>query len=317
AARVQEAAEPKIAGRDEAEIYRLLGLDYIPPELREDRGEIEAAQCSTGVSPVPEKRRAGVPPGRQENRAGGGAATNRGGLPRLISRADIRGDLHVHSDWTDGRDSIETIARAALALGYKYIAITDHTQAMAMVGGLTDARILQQRDKIRRLNDKLKGIRVLAGTECDIRADGSLDIADKTLAQLDVVVASIHSRFHDSRDVMTRRIIRALESEHVDILAHPTGRLIGEREAYDVDIDAVFEAAKRNGKALELNSFPDRLDLNDVLCRKAKEMRIPIAISTDSHSAAQLAHIEYGVATARRGWLEPADVVNTRDKSPW
>ncbi len=271
----------RVGGGSEEEVYAALGLPWIPPELREDRGEIEAAL--------------------------------EGRLPRLLELGDIRGDLHVHTTATDGSASVEEMALAAIERGYAYIAIADHSQALAMVGGLDERRLRAQGAEIDRVNRKLAGkFRVLKGIEVDILREGALDLADDALRELDVVVASVHSAFGLPRAEMTRRIIRAIESGLVDILGHPTGRMLLKREPYDVDLEAVIAAAKEYGVALELNAFPDRLDLSDVHCRSAKEAGAKIVISTDAHDPEHLDLMRYGVATARRGWLGPDDVLNTR-----
>ncbi len=262
----------------EEELYGLLGLAYVPPELREGGGEIEAAA--------------------------------EGSLPRLVSLEDIRGDLHAHTDWTDGAHSLEAMARAAKDRGYQYLAITDHARALAMAGGLDADRLRRQVEAIRRLNETLEGFRLLAGIEANVMADGSLDLEDEVLAELDVVVASVHSHFNQDEATMTRRVIRAMENPHVDLIAHPTGRLLGARDPYAIDVDAVIEAAARTGTALEINAHPDRLDLRDSHARRAREAGVKLAISTDAHHVQHLGLMEYGVGTARRGWVEPGDVLN-------
>jgi DNA polymerase (family 10) len=266
----------RVAGRTEEEVYRAVGLPWIPPELREDQGEFEAAEA--------------------------------GRLPVLVALDAIRGDLHVHTKWSDGAETAEAMARAAKALGYEYVCITDHSQSLKFVGGVPPDELRRHAAEVRRLTDRL-GIAVLAGTECDILPDGRLDYADDVLA--DVVVASVHSRFTMPRAQMTRRIVRALESGRVHILGHPTGRLLGQRDPYDVDMDAVVEAAVRTGTALEINASPERLDLNDVHVRLARERGARFVISTDAHQTGHLRHMVFGVAVARRGWLEASDVVNT------
>lgn len=263
----------------EADIYRHLGLDYIPPEIREDNGEIEAAMDNT--------------------------------LPDLVSAADIRGDLHVHSNWSDGVNSIEQIIGRAVEMGYEYIAITDHSKSLAVAKGLSIERLRQQDEVIGRINRENKNITVLRGIEADILANGDLDYPDEILAEKDIVLASVHSGFRQERGKITDRIISAIKHEHVDILAHPTGRLIGRREPYDVDMDRVLEAAAKYNTVLEINSSPDRLDVNDHYARKAKEYGIKIAVNTDAHEISRLAEIKYGLGTARRGWLQPGDVINT------
>ncbi|MGD9879722.1 MAG: DNA polymerase/3'-5' exonuclease PolX [Reyranella sp.] len=274
------AGTRRIAGTTEEEIYERLGLAFIPPELREDRGEIAIART--------------------------------GKLPRLVALSDIRGDLHVHSSWTDGTADIETMARAASALGHEYIALTDHSRRIAMVHGLNSARLAQQAAQIDRLNDKLGGITILKGIEVDILKDGSLDLPDKTLAKLDIVVASVHSSFDLSRQAQTDRMIRAMRNRNVSILGHPTGRLIGEREPCDLDMDRILAAAGELGCHVELNAEPDRLDINDSQAHAAREAGVKVAISTDAHSINALKCMRFGIDQARRGWLGPADVINTR-----
>jgi DNA polymerase (family 10) len=268
-----------IAGEDEAGIYAALGLALVPAELREGRGEIAAAEASS--------------------------------LPRLIALEDIRGDLHMHTTATDGRADAETMARAALAAGREYIAITDHSKALAMANGLDETRALEHAREIRALNDRLDGITVLAGIECDIRADGTMDLADDCLAQLDLVIASVHSAFNLDEAQMTERVLRAVRNPHVDILAHPTGRLILKREGYALNLDRVFQAAAETGVAVEINSQVDRLDLRDTHARRARELGVKIVIDSDAHSPAALANLRWGTLTARRAWLEPGDVLNT------
>jgi len=269
----------KLAGRTEEEVYEALDLPWIPPELREDTGEIEA--------------------------------TRKGRLPDLIEAGDLRGDLQIQTTWTDGSASIEEMARAARDLGLEYIAITDHTRDLGMAGGNDEARLLEQVEAIAKANERLGGFRVLSGAEVNIRKDGSLDIADEALAQLDVVGAAIHTAMHQPRAEMTRRVIRAMENPHVDILFHPTARQIGRREPVDLDIDAVIETAVRTGTVLEVDAMPDRLDLKDEYVRKAVEAGALLAIDSDAHQPAHLSYPEeFGVPVARRGWARKADVVN-------
>jgi DNA polymerase (family X) len=270
-----------VAGDTEEGIYEALGLAFVPPELRENRGEIEAAA---------ERR-----------------------LPRLIERADLRGDLHCHTTASDGRDSVEAMARAAQAAGLSYLAIADHSQALAMTGGLDEAAALRHARHVREHASRLDGFRLLAGIECDIRADGTLDLAEDCLAQLDIVVASVHSAFNMDAAQMTDRILRALECPSVDILGHPTGRLLLRREAYGVDIPRVIEAAAKHGVAMEINSQVDRMDLNDVHARLAKERGVKLVIDSDSHSQGGFDMLRWGVTVARRAWLTAQDVLNTRD----
>jgi DNA polymerase (family 10) len=263
----------------EEDLYCHLGMDWVPPEIREDEGEVEAALA--------------------------------GRLPKLVEVSDIRGDLHVHSDWSDGRHSIEDMARAAKALGYEYMAICDHSPGLGIANGLAIDRFKEKMELIRSLNDSIEGFKVLVGTEVDIRADGKLDYPDEILSECDVVVASVHSAYNQREREMTNRIISAMESEDVDVIGHPTGRKIGEREAYEVDLERVLEAAARTGTAMEINAHPSRLDLNGRWARRAKELGVKLAINTDAHSTCGLMAIEYGIKTARRGWLEKGDVLNT------
>src|SRR2546425_4014222 len=271
----------RIAGRTEEEIYDRLGLAWIPPVLREDQGEIDAARARA--------------------------------LPRLIEPGDLRGDLQTQTDWTDGADSLETLARAARDAGLEYVAITDHTVSLAMTGGCDAKKLRRQMREIERLNAKLDGIRVLTGAEVNINRDGTLDIDDETLARLDVVGIAIHSHFNLPRREQTDRIVRAIRNPHADILFHPTGRVIAKREPYDVDIEAVIAAAKETGTVLELDAYPDRLDLRDEDVRRATEAGGPIAIDSDAHTVKHLGFPRvYGVDQARRGWATAKDVLNTR-----
>lgn len=270
----------RIAGATEEEVYEKLGLPFIPPEMREDRGEIALAQA--------------------------------GRLPRLVATADIRGDLHVHSDWTDGTVSIAGMAAGAQACGYEYMALTDHSRRVAMTHGLDPARLSRQLREIDRINEKLDGFTILKGIEVDILKDGRLDLPDLSLAKLDIVIAAVHSYFDLPRDVQTDRIVRALHNPHVSLLAHPTGRLIGEREPYDVDMNRIITAAKELGCCLEINAEPDRLDLNDIHAHAAKSQGVKIAISTDAHSVNAFQYLRFGIDQARRAWLTPDDVINTR-----
>ena len=267
-----------IAGETEKEIYETLGLPFIPPELREDRGEIEAAM--------------------------------EGRLPDLIELADIRGDLHTHTTWSDGKATIAQMADAAEELGYEYIAITDHSPSQTIAKGLSIERLAEKRIELDAVAKKRKKIHVLMGTEVDIKMDGTLDYPDEILKSLDVVVASVHSGFKMDREAMTNRIISAIKNPYVHAIGHPTGRLINEREPYDVDIDLVIEAAAEYGKALEVNGSYPRLDLNDLHVRKAVDAGVKIIISTDAHSTTQLLFMRYGVGTARRGWVQKKDVLN-------
>ena len=270
----------RIAGASEEEVYQKLGLAYIPPELREDRGEIALAKADK--------------------------------LPQLVTVEDIRGDLHAHSDWTDGTASIEAMAAAAQACGYAYMALTDHSRRVAMAHGLDPARLTRQIREIDKLNEKLKGFTILKGIEVDILKDGSLDLPDSILARLDVVVASVHSFFDLPREAQTDRMVRAMQNSHVSIIGHPTGRLIGEREPYDIDMERVIAAAHDLGCTLEINAEPDRLDLNDIHAHAAKSKGAKVAVSTDAHSVNAFQYIRFGIDQARRGWLTADDVINTR-----
>jgi DNA polymerase (family X) len=272
------ASERRLGGATEEEVYAAVGLPWIPPEIREGQGEIEAAQ--------------------------------RGTLPPLVALADIRGDLHMHTQWSDGKDTAEVMARAAAARGYEYCCITDHSQSLKFARGVTVEDLRAHAASVRGLSDAA-GIRVLMGAEVDILPDGSLDYPDDVLAELDLVVASVHSRFGMPRDEMTGRVVRALEHHHLDVLGHPTGRLIGRRPGYDLDIEAVIEAARRTETALEINASPDRLDLRDVHVRLARERGVFVSVDTDAHQKAHLAFMPYGVGTARRGWMDAQHVINT------
>jgi DNA polymerase (family 10) len=271
--------DKKIAGETEADVYKKLGLPFIPPEMREDRGEIEAAL--------------------------------EGRLPTLLELEDIKGDLHVHSNWSDGNGSIEEMALTAKKLGYEYIAVTDHSPSSRIANGLSIERLYEKKEELESVRTKVKGIRILMGSEVDILGDGSLDYPDSVLKDLDVVIASVHSGFKMERAKMTKRIANALKNPFVHILAHPTGRLIGERDPYDVDLEEVFKTAKEFGKAIEVNSHYLRLDLKDINIRKAIDMDTKLVITTDSHHPNQLTLMRLGVATARRGWAVKRDIINT------
>jgi DNA polymerase (family 10) len=271
--------EKPVAGKSEEDIYAKLKLDYIPPELRENLGEIDAAEKHT--------------------------------LPTLIMLDDLRGDVHMHTVETDGKNTIEEMAEAAKAHGYQYIAITDHSKNLAFANGLDDKRALAHIQKIRDANNHLEGITVFAGIEVDILADGDLDLSDDVLAQMDVVIASVHSVFNQESAKMTERLLKAVENPNTSIIGHPTGRLQLRRDAYDFDLDAVLNAAAKHKVAMELNSYPDRLDLNDVHLRQAKQRGVKIVINTDSHHTSHLDKIRYGILQARRAWLTKDDVLNT------
>ncbi|MEK6529104.1 MAG: DNA polymerase/3'-5' exonuclease PolX [Nitrospirota bacterium] len=269
----------KIGGKNEIDVYKTLDLPFIPPELREDTGEIEAAV--------------------------------KGILPKLVELEDIKGDLHVHSKYSDGSHDIDELIESAKKRGYEYIAITDHSKGLGIAGGMSIEQILEQNKKIKSLNKRLKSFKLLSGVEIDIRSDGKLDYPDEVLKKLDMVVASIHSGFRQSREQLTKRLVSAMKNPYVSIIAHPTGRLIGEREAYEIDMDEFLKTAKETGSAVEINAYPMRLDLSDIYIKKAKEMGIHLAVSTDAHIVYQFDFMRYGIGTARRGWLEKEDVLNT------
>ena len=268
-----------VAGKTEEEIYSKLKLDYIPPELRENCGEIEAA----------------------ENH----------GLPNLITEADLQGDVHMHTVETDGRNTIEEMAAAARDRGYKYIAITDHSKNLAFANGLDDERAIKHIEKIRSANDAMNGIRIFAGIEVDILEDGTLDLSDEVLAQMDIVIASVHSHFNLTAEAMTKRLVKTIDNPYVSLIGHPTGRILLRRDAYAFDMEAVLQAAARNRVAMELNAYPDRLDLCDRHLRQAKQAGVRIVINTDSHHTSHMEKMRYGVLQARRAWLTPNDVLNT------
>ncbi|MGH9361778.1 MAG: PHP domain-containing protein, partial [Thermoanaerobaculia bacterium] len=272
--------EERVAGAEEADVYAAVGLPWIPPELREDRGEIEAAA--------------------------------RGALPELLRLEDLRGDLQMHSTWSDGRESIESMLAACAARGYEYIALTDHSKALPMVRGLDERRLELQWAEIAAVQARHPEIRLLRSLEVDILADGALDLADDSLARLDLVVASLHTRFELPREEQTARVLRALEHPSVSIWAHPTGRLINRRRPVELDLEAVLARAAELGVAVELNASPDRLDLRDTDLLLAKRLGCKIVVSTDAHRIPELDFMRYGVEQARRAWLGPADVLNTR-----
>src|SRR6202142_1460047 len=268
-----------VARKTEEEIYSKLKLDYIAPELRENLGEIEAAAAHT--------------------------------LPALVELSDIRGDVHMHTVETDGRNTIEEMAEAACARGYEYMAITDHSKNLAFANGLTDERAIAHIEKIRAAGNTMKGIRIFAGIEVDILGDGSLDLSDSVLEQMDIVIASVHSQFNQDRVMMTERLLKAIANPNTSLIGHPTGRLLLRRDAYQFDLDAVLKAAAQHKVAMELNSYPDRLDLSDVHLRLAKQHGVKIVINTDSHHTSHLEKIRYGIKQARRAWLTKEDVLNT------
>jgi DNA polymerase (family 10) len=271
--------DERVAGEDEEGIYRTLGMAWMEPELRENRGEIEAAM--------------------------------EGRLPKLVSLDEIRGDLHVHTKWSDGAATIEEMSRAAKDRGWEYIAICDHSKSLGIARGLDEGRLREQMAEIDGLNEGLEGFTVLKGFECDIKADGSLDLPDSVLRDLDFLVASVHSGFRSDEREMTERVIRAVHNDHVSAIGHPTGRLIQKRQPYAIDLVEVFEAAASQGVMMEINAFPDRLDLDDVNCRTAMERGVMMSIGTDAHALNQLDFLPMGVSVARRGWLEAKDVANT------
>ena len=274
-----ETGEKRIAGKTEAEVYKALGLPFIPPEIREDAGEIEAA--------------------------------GEGRLPDLVEIGDIRGDLHVHTKWSDGSHNLDTLVKAAREKGYQYIAVTDHTKGLGIAHGLDEERLAEQGRLIDAANGKQAGFRILKGTEVDIRSDGSLDLPDEALAGLDIVVASVHSGFKQSREQITKRLLAAIRNPCVSVIAHPTGRLIGERDAYAVDMEAVLKEAAKYGVAMEINAYPLRLDLNDLHVKMARACGVTLVINTDTHVTSQFDTMLYGVSVARRGWAEKKDVLNT------
>ncbi|MCM2466265.1 DNA polymerase/3'-5' exonuclease PolX [Methanoculleus oceani] len=278
---VDLASGRTVAGETEAEVYQALGLAWIEPELREDRGEIEAARI--------------------------------GNLPDLVGYDSIKGDLHVHTRWSEGAHSIEEMAEAARALGYEYIAICDHAESLHIARGLSPGRLADQVHEIERINRESDGdFTILSGTECNIGMDGSVDLPDSILADLDVVVASVHSGFKQSEGEMTERVLTAMQNEHVDIIGHPTGRILLSREPYRIDLGAIFDAAASLGVSMEINAFPSRLDLSDVNCLSAREAGVRFSLGSDAHSRENLRYMEFGVATARRGWLSADEIVNTR-----
>ncbi len=276
----RERDDKKVGGEREEDIYDILGLPFIPPELREDSGEIEAAF--------------------------------EGKLPRLVEVGDIKGDLHVHSAWSDGSHDFEELAEAARKRGYEYIAITDHSKGLGIARGLTAERLVEQTKEIEKINKRLKGFKLIAGIEVDIKSNGKMDFPDDVLKNMDIVVASIHSGFRQNRAKITERLISAMRNPYVSIIAHPTGRLIGERDPYDVDMKEVLKVARETGTALEINAYPLRLDINDAYAKMAKEMNVSIVINTDTHVTDQFDYMSYGVSIARRGWLEKKDILNTQ-----
>ena len=276
----EEKSGPAVAGATEEEVYDALGMMWIPPELREDRGEIDAALAHR--------------------------------LPELVRREDIRGDLHTHSDWTDGRDSLATMVRRAKELGYEYVAVTDHSISLGMAKGMTIDRIRERNLVLQRLDQELRPFRVFSGCEVNIRADGTLDYTDDILLLFDVVTASIHSAMQQPKDVMTRRMIGAMRNPLVDAVSHPTGRLLERRDAYEVDVDALIQVSAETGCRLEVNGGPERLDLADVAVRRAIAAGAPLVINSDAHALGELDWMEFGVMNARRGWATASAVENSK-----
>ena len=271
--------DKRIAGKTEQEVFGKLGMQYVEPELRENRGEVRASM---------------------ENK-----------LPTLIGYDDLRGDLHVHTKWSEGTYSIEAMAMAAKEMDYEYMAVTDHAGNLPIARSLTEEKLRDQMKTIDELNEKLDGLTLLKGAEVNIKSSGEIDVKNSVLKELDVVVASVHSGLREEKSMMTKRVVLAMENENVDIIAHPTGRKIGERIGYELDFDEVFETARKTGTFLEINSYPDRLDLNDVNIRSAIESKCKLVISTDSHNVEHLRYSSLGIATARRGWAQKNDIVNT------
>lgn len=278
-------SQKRVAGRSETDVYRVLGMKWVPPELREDRGEVEAAR--------------------------------KGRIPKLLEEGDLKGSIHNHSKWTDGAHSIEEVAKAIRQKGYRYMVLSDHSRSLRIAGGLSIPELEKEMREVRRLNQRLAPFRILMGSEVDILPDGRLDYPDSVLARLDVVIAAVHSAFKQPRAAMTRRIVKAIQNPYVSILAHPTGRLLGEREPVEVDLEEVSRAAAAASTALEINCYPQRLDLNDVHIRQAREAGARFVVSTDTHVLANLENLELGVATARRGWLAPSEVLNTLQAEPF
>jgi len=289
--RVPDGADPRTLGKEEGErlagdseegVYDVLGLPWVPPELRENRGEVEAALGGT--------------------------------LPNLVTLEDIKGDLQMHSTWSDGKVSVEDMAIACRNLGYEYMAVTDHSQVMAMVQGLTPERAREQWVELDEVRERVKGIELLRSCEIDILREGELDMPDDILEELDLVVVSVHSFMDQDKKTMTERVLKAIMHPTVDILAHPTGRIINRREPFEMDVDTVLEAAAELSVAVELNANPNRLDLSDVHVHRARELGVPVVISTDAHSPRGLLDMRFGVDQARRGWLEVGDVLNTKTR---
>jgi DNA polymerase (family 10) len=268
-----------ITGKTEEDIYKNIGFPYVEPELRENRGEFEAAKNNT--------------------------------LPVLVGYHQIHGDFHVHSEWSDGTDSIETIASSAQRLGYTFVGVTDHSQSLKIANGLSEERVRKKIEDVKRIQKKFSDLRILCGTECDIKTDGTLDYSKKVLQHFDFVYIGIHTALKMEKEAMTKRIIKGMQNQEADFLAHPTGRLIGKRDPYEVDIEQIMDIAKETNTRLEINSFPDRLDLDDGHVKLAKEHGVQFVLGTDAHSVTNLPFMRFGIATARRGWLEKKDILNT------
>ncbi len=276
----EKESEKYIVGKNEEEIYTKLGLSYIEPELRENRGEVEVA------------------------------AKNK--LPKLVKYGDIEGDLHIHSNMSDGNETIENIVRSAKKIGYEYIGIADHSQSLKVARGLSEEKIIKKIEEIEKLNKKYSDIKILCGTECDIKPDGSLDYSNRVLKMFDYVILGIHTAFKMNQKQATDRIIKGMENENANILAHPTCRILMHREPLNLNMDQIFDAARDTNTYLEINAFPDRLDLNDLYVKQAKDKKVKFAVGTDAHNLTHLGFMQYGVATARRGWLEKQDILNTK-----
>ena len=277
----REKSGRKVAGQEEEDVYRALGLSWVPPELREDQGEVEAA------------------------------GANR--LPHLVELKDLKGDFHIHSNWSDGHHPIEEVAKAAKARGYRYMLLSDHSKSLRVAGGLSESELLEEMEEVRTLNKRLSPFRILMGAEVDILPDGRMDYPDRVLEKLDLVIAAVHSAFKQPKEVMTRRIVKALTNRYVTLLAHPTGRLLGEREPYQVDLEKVYQVARQTNTALEINCYTQRLDLNDQQAKRARELGVKLVLSTDTHVLSQLDGIELGLAMARRAWAQPQDLLNTME----
>lgn len=275
----EKETEKYVAGKTEEEIYNKLGLEYIEPELRENRGELETAKKKQ--------------------------------LPKLVGYNDILGDFHVHSNWSDGGNSIEEIATISKNLGYTFVCITDHSQSLKIANGLSEARVDKKIKKIKELNEKMDDFKIFCGTECDIKSDGTMDYRDSVLKKFDFVFAGIHTAFKMDRSTATKRTVKAMENKYVHALAHPTCRIIGRREPFDLDMEEIMDVAKETDTFLEINAFPDRLDLKDIHVKLAKERGVKVILGTDSHFVATLPFMHFGIATARRGWLEKKDILNT------